>query len=170
MYFNQGQSRDQAAANFVATLLHQLAQQTQDLSGTIAASYERHKEANSLPSIGECSSMLTSEVDRFAKVYVVIDALDECEDQTRLTFLSALNRLQRTNQHVYLLVSSRQIDIIRNDLESPVELEVTAMDEDIDRYVEGQLTSKVRLRNLIRSHRDLEEKVKETVKQKAEGM
>ena len=52
--------------------------------------YRRHSKKQTRPTLGELSKLLQSEVRHISKVFIVIDALDECPEsnRTRESFLA----------------------------------------------------------------------------------
>jgi hypothetical protein len=90
--------------------------------------------------IDEYSSLLQTEVRRFPKVFIVIDALDECPESngTRASFLAEIRKLQ---PNIHLLVTSRHI-----------------------------LTMESRLARNVKQDPDLQEAIKDVITENTKGM
>lgn len=73
----------------------------------------------------------------FSRVYVVIDALDECSDDDRTDLIDALNRLR---PFMNILVTARPVASIEQSLHWDFEQRIEAIDKDIATYVEVELT------------------------------
>ena len=166
IYCKRGQQGEQSLGNLLSSLISQLVRQTAVTSGTITKSYEDHTESGTRPSAKEYENLLRAEATRFNKVFIVIDAIDECNSQARLELLGILNR----NPQVSLLVTSQPGDLIKWDLQDMRRLEVKAKDEDISTYIEENIQHRVNIRNIIRPHPDLVEKIKSVLTLKADGM
>lgn len=80
----------------LASLLKQLAQGQSSLPGSVKDLYNRHKQKRTRPSFDEILQALQSVAVRCSRVFLVVDALDECQasDGCRMRFLSALFNLQ----------------------------------------------------------------------------
>ena len=72
-------------------------------------------------------------MEGFKKVFVVVDALDECSNETRAEFLTALRNLPST---VSLLVTSRDLP---PDFQGVRQLDIRANDRDVQHYIQGRL-------------------------------
>ena len=85
----------QTAQKLLASLLQQFCRQKGPLSPELSKSYEYHCRHDTRPLVPDISRLLRSEVKHFSKVYIVIDALDECpeSDRTRDVFLTEILNL-----------------------------------------------------------------------------
>ena len=94
------------------------------------------------PRLDDISKILKAEVDRYTKVYVVIDALDECEPAYRIRLLTELKALQ---PKVKLMVTSRFFDAFGADMGIDTDVEILASDDDIRRFVQERVSTIPRL-------------------------
>ena len=82
--------------------------------------YERHRGNRTRPSFNELSEALHSIIADYSKVFIIIDALDECQvsDGSRKRLLSEIFRVQaKTGANVFAI--SRFIPEIEKELEDP---------------------------------------------------
>ena len=81
------------------------------------------------------------EAQDFSRVFVIIDALDECsnDDRTRRRLLEKLRTLQKLAS-VNLMVTSRPFPDIIEEFESATTLEIRASEVDIREYLEEQMS------------------------------
>lgn len=83
---------------------------------------------------------MRQEIRRFSKVWLVVDALDECpanaKENTRGYFLGVIRNLPAT---VSLLVTSREREFTRYDLDPVHEVEIELHEEDLESYVRAQI-------------------------------
>jgi hypothetical protein len=132
------QSRlEQTPVNLLASLLKQLLQSQSSISNDVKNLSERHINKGSRPTLDEVSSALHLEIDRYSRVYILVDALDECtdDDNARGRLLSGLHELQ-AKMAVNLMVTSRKIE---QEFQSAQQLEIRASDEDVKKYLGGQM-------------------------------
>lgn len=131
----------------------------------VRALYECCGDGKRRPTSGELSSLLQAEARNFSKLFIVIDALDECPSVDDMTSKFLLE-LQKTSPH--LLVTSRPHlkSVIEQFLPNAIRLEIRAHDEDIKRYLDEQFRKKHVLRLLVKDTKEIIKKITE----KAEGM
>ncbi|KAI9770214.1 MAG: hypothetical protein M1839_003242 [Geoglossum umbratile] len=156
-------------ATLIASLLQQLVQRTPVISDGIVSLYHHHIEKRTRPTLVEWSKSLQSEVYRFSKVFIIIDALDECLESngTRDSFLAEIKKLQPS---VRLLVTSRYIPTIEYEFEKAARVEIRASDEDVRRYLEGRIERERRSVRHVRADLALQKTIIDTIVEKAKGM
>jgi hypothetical protein len=105
IYCSYKEQRDQTVLNLIASLLKQLVQRNAVISEKIISLYENHIKKQTPLTLKECSNLIKLEAHRFSKVFMVIDALDECSkiNGTRMSFLTEIRKLQPS---IHLLVTS----------------------------------------------------------------
>jgi hypothetical protein len=160
----------QTAVDLVGSIMQQLVQRHSHVSSEIRALYKTHYSKRTRPTFSECSTLLQMECRPFSKVFIVIDALDECleADGTRHKLLSALQKLPPT---VCLLVTSRpHIREVTDILENAAVLEVIASDHDIRAFLAGQMEEEGRLKRLVKTDPTLRETIINTIVEKVKGM
>jgi hypothetical protein len=97
----------------------------------------------------------------------VIDALDECPDGTRATFITALRNL---GSSVNLLVTSRDLPSIVTDFREAKRLDIHANNDDVRRYIEGRIPLEPRLAIHVRGHQTLQEEMVQKIVENVQGM
>jgi hypothetical protein len=100
--------------------------------------YQRHHGKDSVPSIDEVAAVLRSAFREYSKVYILIDALDECPEDARRTLLKHLAALSPS---VSLLMTSRP-NINPPDatfFPNLQDFEIRATEDDIRRYFDGRI-------------------------------
>ncbi|KFG77469.1 Pfs, NACHT and Ankyrin domain protein [Metarhizium anisopliae] len=126
IYFSYRLKDKQEIYDLVASLLRQLSQERSPLPETVSVLYHKHKHGSTIPSLEEISKALHSVVALYQRVYIVVDALDECEKSgTRARFLSELFSLRDKNR-VQIFVTSRYISEITEQFKSGPFLDVYA--------------------------------------------
>jgi hypothetical protein len=79
----------------------------------VKALYQLHKNQQTRPELPQYMETLQSVIGAFAKVFAVVDALDECPDETRTELFEELRSLANIN----LLVTSRHHAAIARDFQ-----------------------------------------------------
>jgi hypothetical protein len=159
---------DQSLSSLLSALLKQLVQSRPDVAAPLTRLYYDHSKRQSRPSHGELFTALLTVCSNHARVYIVVDALDECTDQygMRSPLVEKLRDLQaKTN--VRLLFTSRFIPEITEKFRSDPILEVRASEEDVKRYVAGQIP---RLPKCIRRDDELTLTVQSKIVEAVDGM
>jgi hypothetical protein len=126
--------------------------------------YTKHKDKRTRPSLDEISETLNSVITYYSRVYIVVDALDEC--QCRSTFLSNIFTLQAKTE-AKLLATSRQIPDIKELFKGCLSLEILASDKDVGEYLHGRMSQ---LPTFVLRKPELQEEITIQIVQAVEGM
>jgi glycyl-tRNA synthetase alpha subunit len=76
--------------------LKQLVQDHNAVYKDVKSRFKDHLDKGVRPTCQQILDALESVSGKFSKVFVVVDALDECSNETRAEFLIALQHLSRT--------------------------------------------------------------------------
>ena len=131
---------EQTAENLLASLLKQLTQERSSLPESTKALHGYHKDKRTRPSFDEISRTLQSVASMFSQIFIVVDALDECQasDGCRAKFLKEIFNLQ-SRCGANLFATSRFIPEIIEKFLGSTTLEIRASNGDIGRYLEAQM-------------------------------
>lgn len=167
-FCNYRSHASQGASALLAALLRQLVEGRPDLTDVVKSLHERHEERKSRPLRDEIVSALTQVCSALTRVYIVVDALDECSEQygERSRLIEQLRRLQ-TRADVQVLYTCRPITEIVEQVKADLKLEVRTSEDDIRRYVGGQLG---RMPRFIQQDAELQRSIADGVVEAAEGM
>jgi hypothetical protein len=157
IYCNYKEQATQTVSNLVAGLLKQMVQNNPVTSDNIKSFYKHHRARDTRPTLEEFLNALGSEIGLYSKVFIIVDALDECAEDsgTRAGLLKALRALAGT---VNLMVTSRDLSSIARTFEGTKQLNIYAHDQDIRRYVEDRINSVPR-QHLIALQQTIEDKI-----------
>ena len=149
VYFNYKQNVDkqnvdkQNVDNLLSRLLKQLSQKRPSLPDSVKALYDQHHQRNkrTRPSIDELSRALQSVAAMYSRVFIIVDALDECQasDGCRARFLSEIFNLQ-VKYGTNIFATSRFIPEITEKFNGSTLLEIRARDEDVRKYLDGRIS------------------------------
>jgi Cdc6-like AAA superfamily ATPase len=169
IYCNFRRQQEQKPNDLLASLLKQLVQEQPFIPENVKSLYERHKGKRTRPSLDEILKALHSIVAGYSRVFIIVDALDECQGSNggRKRFLAELFDLQaRTGAS--LLTTSRFIpEIVKEFEERSVRLEIRASDDDLQRYLYGHMS---KLPSFVSRNADLQNEVKIAITNAVDGM
>ncbi|KFY41936.1 hypothetical protein V494_02702 [Pseudogymnoascus sp. VKM F-4513 (FW-928)] len=132
LYFDYQDQDRQTLLNLLSSILRQIVAVMPEIPKPVADAYEKSQRSGSYLLIHELEKMILETVETIPRVYIVIDALDECEEsRCRRPFLQFISNLSKAHA-VRLFVTSRQSS--RYDLKQYIyqELDRAAIDDIID--------------------------------------
>ncbi|KAJ7696962.1 hypothetical protein B0H17DRAFT_1266668 [Mycena rosella] len=165
IYLNHKETGTQTPSNLLASLLSQLV-----LDKTIASTsavqiqkmFQQHSPKRTRPELAEISEILSLVVAEWSKVYIIVDGLDEYPVDDQKTLLEHL-----TAMGVCLMLTSRHNVTLPNiDAET---FDIRGTKQDIQKYVEEQITHSSDLRSIIGSS-GLSQDIIEKIVCNADGM
>jgi hypothetical protein len=144
----------------------------------VVAKYEeRSKDGFSSGPLGfhECQDLIVSLLDMNPQTTIIIDALDECDPTKRGRLLKALEILVGSSTKlVKIFVSSRDDDDITLKLKNVPNLYIEATDnkDDIERFIQREITLSIQESRLLRGNisEELKKKIISTLIENAHGM
>ncbi|KAF2008360.1 hypothetical protein BU24DRAFT_360556 [Aaosphaeria arxii CBS 175.79] len=168
VYCNYKSQEEQDAVSMLAAILKELVQAHPSAVDPVERLHKQHANKGTRPSLDEICSALQDVLARFSTAYIVIDALDECRgsDGTRRTFLAKLRALQ-AGRDIRLMATSRFIPEIEDGFRDAMKLEIQASEEDVKRYVAGQI---YRLHKCIQRSDELQDMVQTKIVEAVDGM
>ncbi|KFZ04968.1 hypothetical protein V501_08817 [Pseudogymnoascus sp. VKM F-4519 (FW-2642)] len=166
-YCNYKEHDIQTLSNLIGSLVQQLVQCYGAIPDEVRVLYTQYNPRNIRPSEDELSRALLSLISKFSHVYIVVDALDECNPKTRGKFIEKLHQLP-TN--LRLLCSSRHLGDIQEAFADASHLEIRASDADVALYVQAQILQVPKLVKFCKKARDLQDTIVEKLVMKAKGM
>jgi NACHT domain len=171
LYCSYGMHHEQKAVDLLSALLKQLVQELPSVPDSVKGLYSTHHDRKTRPSFDEISRTLLAMMDNFSRVFIIIDALDECGDDngTRMKILSGIRNIQGKCD-VKLMATSRFVATIMQEFEGDIMLEVRAHDEDVGKYLGCRLASERQLVPHVRRDPTLRDAIVNALVKKAEGM
>lgn len=159
---------NQNVPSLLASLLKQLVQTRADIATPVMHIYKKHSKRRSKPSLDDLTQALSAVCLSYSTTYVVVDALDECPntDGARGQLIDKMRDLH-ARRNVHLLFTSRSIPEITQKFHLDPILEVRASEEDVGRYIQGQIH---RLPSCIQRDEDLQCVVRDKITEAVDGM
>jgi hypothetical protein len=135
IYYDFRHRGSQGLEQMLGSLLRQLTSRCVEVPKSVKNLYLKHYELQTRPSYWELMGVLDDVCACFKRVYVAIDALDEClVEGDRRTLPFALGQLQE-NTRVSLIATSRHIPDIKATFDGQPSLEISAAPKDLTAYL-----------------------------------
>ncbi|KAL7945818.1 hypothetical protein V8C42DRAFT_357458 [Trichoderma barbatum] len=169
IYCNYRRHEEQVIEKLLASLLKQLSQGQHSLPGCVRGMYNQHKGKWTRPSLSEILAALHSVAEMYSRVFIIVDALDECQDSDgcRQTFITELFKLQEKCE-ANLFMTSRFIpEIVGRFKAASASLEIRASTEDIERYLKSNISQ---LPTFIQKNPELQQKIATGISEVVDGM
>lgn len=140
IFFKYNQRDHQDTTSILASILKELVQASSLLSEDLRASFESRHHGQSRLRRTDILRILGQYFQSYSRVYIVVDALDECSDseQTRNDVIAQLLDLQ-LQCSMGLLFTSRFIPEIVSKFDSFPCLNIRATNEDVRRFTESKI-------------------------------
>ncbi|KAJ7593584.1 hypothetical protein C8J56DRAFT_1160444 [Mycena floridula] len=169
IYCDYKRQEEQTPTQLLGIILKQLVQQHSSISDHLVMLHKM----GVCPSIAELFAALQTEVLLYSQVYIVVDALDECSEsnQARELFFSSHSQgLWSLPDHVHLLITSRDIPSISQELGSTPRIPIEAHNEDLETYIRGRIITNNKLKRLVKEDMKLAAEIVDQIILKAAGM
>ena len=168
VYCNFRCQNEQKIDDLLANHLKQLSEGWPSLPVTVRELYNRHMATRTRPSLNEISECLRIVMMLHSRGFVIIDALDECQNSNgyRQRFLSSLFKL-RTECSMNLFITSQPIPNIEKEFVGNSTLEIRASEEDVRRYLDDHLVGFPRF---VDENSELREEIKTAIIKAVNGM
>jgi hypothetical protein len=144
-----------------------LAQEYESVPAPLQELYELHRQRSTPPSLDEVTEALFSIIETFEEVFLIVDALDECSEEVRWGLVERLKSLQ---PRLHLLITSRYLDAIEEELEGFGTYEIKANRADIELFIDAQIRKNRHLRKIIERSPSLRGDMKDAIVQTADEM
>ena len=129
--------------------------------------HEEYQSHNIRPKVTDVLSLLQCQCKKLAELFIVVDALYECSEDVRSTLIDKLRSLQ---PRINLLVTSRVIASIGEQFQEDYLLRITALDRDIEAYINYRISQAPRLLKYVGRDPGLEAHIGQMVVQKVQNM
>ena len=167
IYCNYNESEKHTAENFMGVILQQICLQNAETADELISCYEAHRRSKTRPSFEELSKLLVRAAGHLPRLYLVIDAVDECPVDTRDLVLGVIRRLYPA---VSLVMTSRNAAGQLSASSEEMFVEVIANDGDIQSYLQDRMDLSVALRGHLERDSQLREQIVDSISIKARGM
>ncbi|OTA01688.1 hypothetical protein A9Z42_0020160 [Trichoderma parareesei] len=167
LYCDYRRQHEQTIEQLLSSLVKQLAQRKAPIPNEVSEIYSEYQgQPKTLP-FDQVLMLLHSVSKLFSRVFVIVDALDECRaDGCRMGFLNEIVKLQ-AYENTSIFLTARFIPDILNMFEGSAMLEVRAQDEDVQQFIANQIT---RLPPFVLNDTSLQNMIATTIAKAVDGM
>ncbi|KAH7231317.1 nucleoside phosphorylase domain-containing protein [Fusarium redolens] len=168
IYCNFRRQNEQSIDHLLASVLKQLTPCQPSILDSVKSLYDQHKAKRTRPFLDEIVGFLQSVVAMHSRVFIIVDALDECQasNSCRARFLSELFDLQKRHG-ANILATSRFIPEIIDRFGASVSLEIRASTEDVARYLENHVQD---LPSIVQEDPQLQAEITTGISEAVDGM
>ncbi|GAB1311901.1 hypothetical protein MFIFM68171_02111 [Madurella fahalii] len=141
LYLSSEQRADQTPEKLLASLAKQLLQGWVPLPDGLRNKYKSRKDKSTDPSASDLLEILECAVRLYARTFIVVDGLDECEKTAFVARLSEKIFSFQLRLGISFFATSRPIPVIEKLFDADVCLRqrVLASNDDIEKFVNGHL-------------------------------
>ncbi|KAK4653514.1 hypothetical protein QC762_0084380 [Podospora pseudocomata] len=168
IYFNFQRQDKQKIDDLLASVLKQIAESQPSVPGSVKDLFDKHKAKRTRPLLDETLRVLQSVAATCSRVFIVVDALDECQtsESCRKRFLSELFNLQKMHG-INIFATSRSVTEIVDRFKTSISLEIRASTADVALYLEGHISQ---LPSFVQQDRRLREEITAGISEAVDGM
>lgn len=166
-YFDYRDQGRQTPNSLLLSFLKQIIAILPDIPRSVVDAHEKSpSNADSLP-LRDLEGILHEIASGLRQVYLIIDALDECDESThRKATIQLLDRIQQT-PNIYLFITSRQYPHdIQESLQSHPQIAIQANESDLRRYMYREIENS----NIPEIDQEFASTIVETLISRAHGM
>ncbi|CCD49686.1 hypothetical protein BofuT4_P093940.1 [Botrytis cinerea T4] len=156
-------------AEYIASIIQQLIRQRYVIPDYVLDLYHKHRSMGTNINATEAVHLLHSLVSEFPRLYIVVDALDECEE-TKKTRTNLIRQLQNLPSNAHLLLTSRRLGDIEEKLSDYPHLEIRASDDDVRAYLEARIDTEENILKFCKKDPTLRKTIIGKIAEKAHGM
>lgn len=157
--------QDQKPEDLLRSLLRQLVGEG-SVPDNVMGLFNRYKLKKEPPLLKDISKVLSSVISSYSRVFIVVDALDECQRRCRMPFVKEMLSLQ-TETEVNILATSRAIPEVVKAFEGKASLEIRASKEDVRKHIDENLSQ---LPSCVQRSKSLQDEIKAEIGKAADGM
>ena len=170
IYCNYKERSQQTLTNLLSSVARQLIDRSNLIPDQLRSSYSQRTKDETRPSHQDLLELLADIGSGFSSIFLVIDALDECNpiDGTRTSLVSSLRK--HLHQRTHLLITSRPSGDIESLFKDCPQLEIKSSEGDIRRYVSSRLMREPRLVNHVTTDAVFLNMILDTIVAKSDGM
>ncbi|KAJ7576518.1 ankyrin repeat-containing domain protein [Mycena floridula] len=176
IYCQYDKTDEQTPNKLLGSILKQLMEHCSAIPAHLLSLYNNHSQRKTLPTFAELMGTLRTELESHSRIYLIIDALDECADTVRQLFISnqfgpiGTIRSLTESHPLSVLVTSRDITTIAQEFTNEAHIDVRAHDEDILSYISYRIEHEKWLKTIVKEDAVLKKEIVTKVTEKAAGM
>lgn len=169
IYCDYADRGDQTVENMIASLTKQLSLRTASIPNPVRELYRQCNQGKSRPDLSKIMETLKLLCIEFKQVFIVLDALDECDEQARRSLLAQLEKLDHSISRCFLTSRHHLLDMGKRYGKYP-QIEINAKDQDIHQFLQIKIEEDEGLSDMMKRKQSLKDEVIGTITSKAMNM
>lgn len=157
----------QSVESVLGSILKQLTKTSSRVSPALAEAYSISKDKDTAPTLEILLEALSDICEETKDVLVVIDALDECAEELRWPLIDALRDCP---SNLRLMITSRYLDNIEDELEDFAKIEIKAHKDDLELFVDRHIARSRNLKRIVEKSTAMRGDIKTAVIRTSEDM
>ncbi|KAF7555470.1 hypothetical protein G7Z17_g2155 [Cylindrodendrum hubeiense] len=163
-----------AGRTILALLANMLQQailaQHEDVPAKVRDIYKEYIIHKSMPESGDFLELLKQEFGKFKKVFIVIDALDECPNDPFNARDEVLKIIRGFPPAVNALFFARTDLIDENEMKAGAKLHISARNDDLKRYILSRINSSSLFKSVVEMDQKASSSIVDTVIKNSDGI
>ena len=169
IYCDYNEFNQQSTPKYIASLLEQLLQKRSFVPVEVKKAFDVYSKKQSYPSLPEYIELLQMQMKSFNRVYVIIDALDECTQANGVRD-DLFEGVMMLPKYASIMITSRYIPDIESLLEGALRLDIRAHDDDVHLHVISRLKAEKNWARRIKLDSGLQSRIASSVVERTHGM
>lgn len=149
VYFEYQERDRQRPIHILSSLVKQLATGMAQLPKDLEKLYSELEHRDAKPSIQELYAILLSTFKSFDRVFLIFDALDECDQEAQRKELLPIFHRMRTDGASLFITSRQYPEDIQESFRTTPRIELSAQGEDITSYIQERIEENPRAKRLV---------------------
>jgi hypothetical protein len=143
IYFDYNIQKEQTIANIVRMLLKQILVQSHSIPHALGNAYDDWYDRCKVPDEGIFSVQLIATFATFPSAFVMLDALDECSEESLQRVIDLIRRISGQGVNVFCTSRTHLINL-KEQLENLTMVRIEAHDDDVRKYLTSRLRKEKR--------------------------
>ena len=128
IYCNHNEQAKHTICELIASMLEQLVQDHPVISEQARSLYDKHYSKSTYPLLEELMEALWKEVDRYSRIFIIVNALDKLQEHHHICLIQVIQSLSNT---VNLTVTSCLLPLIETIFQEEKSIHISASAHDV---------------------------------------
>ena len=157
----------QSPENILASLCMQALDEYVPMPDLLIKLHGSHNAKGTRPTLSDIRNVFFEVSKSVDTLYLVVDALDECSEQTRIV---VIRELKHWLSDCKVLVTTRPIEDITQEFATGSLVQINAHDDDLKKYIQSRMAASSRLSTLLQGRPNLEQNILDGTIERANKM
>ncbi|KAB5560309.1 ankyrin repeat-containing domain protein [Coniochaeta sp. 2T2.1] len=167
VYCNYSDPSTRSEVGILSSIIRQLVEQCKVVPAEIRAFRDKYAGRLTRPTVEERIALIRLLARPYDRTYILIDALDECSKEDRVSFLRSISQLERI---IRLLVTSRPVLDLQGRFSCLCRIDIAAHESDIRAYLESAIDGDESMQRFTSKDPNLKEDIVNSLQVMADGM